>query len=161
MRTSQRNKRPVWYCLYLGETEQTDSDNNYTGEMATNYATPVKLNCNVSPATGQSDTEMFGNLTDYDRVIVTEWVDCPIDENSVLFVDKTPTDVPVPGSDPPATVKSTDGYNYIVRRVAKSINSVSIAIKKVEVTPPPAPDPTPTPTPDPDDDDDTEPDGNG
>lgn len=125
MRTNQRNKRPIWYCLYLGETEQTDTDGNYTGVTATTYAAPVKLMANVSPATGQSDTEMFGNLTDYDHVIVTEWVGCPIDEQTVMFFGKTPENQ-----------SSSNGYNYTVRRVAKSINSVSIAIRKVDVTPP-------------------------
>ena len=157
MRALKRNQQAIWYCLYQGETEQTDTDGNYTGESATTYDAPVKMMANVSPATGQSNNEMFGNLTDYDHIIVTDMTDCPIDENTVLFFEKTPEDVPVAGSDPPATVKSPDGYNYIVRRVAKSLNSIAIAIRKVDVTPPEAPEPTPVP--DPDDDDDTEPDG--
>lgn len=125
MRTLKRNQRPVWYCLYSGEDELKDSDGYYTGENGIGYEAPVKLMANVSPATGQSNTEMFGNLTDYDRVIVTDWVDCPIDENTVLFFDKEPEDE-----------TSANGYNYIVRRVAKSLNSVAIAIRKVDVSPP-------------------------
>lgn len=136
MRTLKRNKRPVWYCLYSSEVELVDEDGFYTGETGVGYAAPVKLMANVSPATGQSSTEMFGNLTDYDHIIVTDWLDCPIDENTVLFYGKTPSDVPIPNSDPPATVKSSYGYNYVVRRVAKSLNSVAIAIRKVDVSPP-------------------------
>ena len=119
MRTLQRNKRDVWYSLYLGETEMTDADGNYTGETAISYAEPVKIRANVSPATGQSNMEMFGNLTDYDRVIVTDEVDIPVDENSVIWIDMTPED---------------GEYNYVVRRVARSFNSVSIAVRKVDVT---------------------------
>ena len=81
------------------------------------------MDANVSPARGQASVEMFGNLDGYDKVLVTDWVECPIDENSVLFVDKAPA-------------YDTSGhpiYDYIVRRVAKSLNSVAIAIGKVSV----------------------------
>ena len=135
MRTLQRNKRDVWYCLYQGETEPTDTDGNYTGETAITYAAPVKIRANVSPATGQSNLEMFGNLTDYDRVVVTDQIDIPVDENSVLFIDSTPTED-----------AGEYGYDYIVRRVARSFNSVAIAVRKVDVEVPQSePEPTPTP----------------
>ena len=133
MRTNQRNKRSVWYCLYQGETEKTDTDGNYTGETEIAYAAPVQIKACVSPATGQSNTEMFGNLTDYDRVIVSDDTSLAIDENTVLFIDSTPTD----GA-------GAAGYDYIVRRVAKSFNSVAIAVRKVDVYIP-IPEPTPTP----------------
>ena len=126
MRTVQRNKRGLWYALYQGETELTDADGNYTGETAVTYSPPVQIRANVSPATGQSDLEMFGNLTDYDRVIVTDEVDIPINENSVLFVDTVPI----------ISAEGLSGFDYMVRRVAKSFNSVSIAIKKVSTEAP-------------------------
>lgn len=147
MRALKRNKRPVWYCLYQGETELTDSDGNYTGETGVTYAAPVQVLANVSPATGQSNLEMFGNLTDYDRVIVSDDTTLPIDENTVLFIDSTPT-----------TGAGEYGYDYIVRRVAKSINSIAIAVRKVDVTTT-MPTPTPTPTPDEQTPDDDEPSG--
>ena len=118
MRTLQRNKRDVWYSLYQGETELTDAEGKFTGETAVTYAKPVKIRANVSPATGYSNAEIFGNLTDYDRVIVTDEVDIPVDENSVIWLDSSPTD---------------GEYNFLVRRVARSFNSVSIAVRKVDV----------------------------
>jgi len=122
MRALKRNKRKCWYCLYLGEQEMQDADGNYTGETAITYSPPIELRANISPATGQSNTEMFGNLTDYDRVIVISDTAIPIDENTVFFVDVEP----IIESD-----YKVKGYDYIVRRVAKSINSVSIALRKV------------------------------
>lgn len=119
MRTMRINKRPFWYALYSEEAELKDSDLNYTGETGVGYSDPVEYKANISPATGQANLEMFGNLTDYDRVIVTDDVNIPIDENSVLWIDADPT---------------KDAYNYTVRRVARSINSVAIAVRKVEVT---------------------------
>ena len=133
MRCLKRNKRRFWYCLYGTEIELTDADGNYTGETSVGYGNPVACKANISPATGESTQEMFGNLTDYDRVIVSDDTTLPIDENSVLFIDATPTD----GA-------GEYGYDYIVRRVARSINSIAIAVRKVVVTGS-APANTPTP----------------
>lgn len=144
MRTLQRNKRDVWYALYTGATELTDNDGNYTGEYEVTYATPVKIRANVSPATGQSNLEMFGNLTDYDRVVVTDEIDIPVDENTLMWIDKTPVEG-----------HGIEGFNYIVKRVARSFNGVSIAVSEVErEVPYVEPTPTPTPTPDDSGDDD-------
>lgn len=33
---------------------------------------------------------MFGNLESYDKVLITDDMSCPIDENTVLFIDKEP-----------------------------------------------------------------------
>jgi len=115
----KRNKRPFWYALYGVETESQDADGNYTGETEIGYSAPVKVKANISPATGQSNLEMFGNLTDYDRVIVTDDVNIPIDENSVLWIDADP---------------QNGVHNYTVRRVARSLNSVAIAVRKVDVS---------------------------
>ena len=121
MRTAQRNKREIWYSLYQGETVLTDSNGDYTGETEITYSFPAQIRANVSPATGQSDLEMFGNLADYDRVIVTDEVNIPINENSVLFIDSPPI----------ISANNVSGFDYIVRRVARSFNSVAIAIRKV------------------------------
>ncbi len=58
------------------------------------------------------------------KMIVLDDITCPIDENSVLFVDKQPE-------------KDDEGnllFDYIVKKVARSLNSVSIAISKVAVS---------------------------
>ena len=90
MRALKRNKRTFWYALYLEEVELVDSDGNYTGETGVGYSDPVECKANISPATGQSNLEMFGNLTDYDRVIVSDDTTIPIDENSVIWIEADP-----------------------------------------------------------------------
>jgi len=134
-----RNKRPFYYCLYKGEIEILDEYGNLSGEKIVTYEDGVMEMANISTATGQSNTEQFGNLENYDKVIVIDDLDCPIDENSVLFIDKEPeykdaeyneaTAITITG----ATVK-VPVYDYIVRRVAKSLNSISIAVSKVKVS---------------------------
>ena len=123
MKLMKRNLKPVWYCLYSTKATQTDDDGYETGEDGVSYGEPVKLMCNVSPATGFAQTDVFGNLEFYDKVLITDDMNCPIDENTVLFIDKEPQ---VVGGKPL--------YDYTVKRVAKSLNSISIAVSKVKVS---------------------------
>lgn len=139
MRCLKRNKRPFYYCLYKEEIPILDEYGNLSGERIVTYDDEVLMEANISQATGQSNTEQFGNLENYDKVIVTDDLNCPIDENSVLFIDKEPewkdaeyneaTAITVTG----ATVK-VPVYDYTVRRVAKSLNAISIAVSKVKVS---------------------------
>lgn len=124
MRCMERNKTPFYYCLYEGEKPVIDEAGDETGETQVVYSDPVFLKANISPATGNTSVEQFGNSLQYDKVIVLDDVTCPIDEHTVLFVDKTPAfdDEGVPL------------FDYIVKKVARSLNSVSIAIGKVEVS---------------------------
>lgn len=124
MKCLERNKRTLYYCLYIGEEYLTDGEGNNTGEKVVRYSAPVELRANVSPATGNTSVEQFGNSVQYDKVIVLDDVTCPINENSVLFVDK----------DPEFDEEQNPLFDYIVKKVAPSLNSVSIAIAKVEVS---------------------------
>lgn len=123
MKLIKRNLTPVHYCLYKERVALKDADGYETGEYGVGYAEPVKLMCSVSPATGYAQTEMFGNLESYDKVLITDDMDCPIDENTVLFIDKEP-----------AFKDGKPTYDYTVRRVARSLNAISYAVSKVKVS---------------------------
>lgn len=124
MKVMERNKRTFWYCLYDRKEPIIDEDGNETGEEQIVYKPAQSLRANISAASGSSQVEQFGNLAGYDKVIVLDDTSCPIDENTVLFIDKEPE-------------YDDDGkplYDYMVKRVAKSLNSVSIAATKVSVS---------------------------
>lgn len=124
MRCLLRNKISFCYSLFVDKIPIADEFGNETGEYAIQYGEPVKMTANVSAASGAAQSEQFGTSLQYDKVIVTDDMDCLIDENSVLFVDVEPS-------------YRDDGspiYDYIVKRVAKSLNSISYAIRKVEVS---------------------------
>ena len=123
MKLLQRNLQPIWYCLYKGKEPLLDDDGYETGETAVSYEKPVKMMCNVSPATGEAQIALFGSLESYDKVIVTDDMDCPIDENTVLFIDSRP-----------GYNQGKPTFDYTVRRVAKSLNSIYIAVSKVKVS---------------------------
>lgn len=125
MRSLEINKRTFWYALYLGSKPLCDSDGNYTGERSILRTEPRKYRANVSPpvttnisrSVSTSKPGDYGNVIDYDKVIVTSDMSCPIDEGAVLWIDNAPGDgVP---------------YDYVVRRVLKTLNSIAIHITKV------------------------------
>ena len=118
------NKRQFHYCLFQGSEDLEDINGYKTGEKKLVYAAPVAMSANVSEAKGRSEAEQFGTDLKYDKVILTCEMDCPIDEQTVLFVDREPA-------------FDNDGcplFDYVVSRVAKSLNVITYAIKKVDVT---------------------------
>lgn len=124
MRCMERNKVGFWYLLYDRKEPVTDEDGNETGEETVVYRGAIAFRANVSAATGSSQVEQFGALSGYDKVIVTDDMTCPIDEHSVLFLDK----------EPEYSEEGRPLYDYIVKRVAKSLNSISYAVTKVSVS---------------------------
>lgn len=124
MRLMKRNLKKVWYCLYDRKVNTVDEDGYETGEKEIVYRLAVEMECNVSPASGFAQANLFGNLDSYDKVLLTDDMDCPIDENTVLFVDKSPE----------YDKAGKPLYDYRVRRVAKSLNSIAIAVHKVAVS---------------------------
>lgn len=119
MRELKRNKTTIRYALFVRNDPILDEDGNDTAEVKPIYTEPVELSINVSPNTGESATRQFGTTLDYDRTLVICDRSLPINENSVMWVDETDTTKP---------------YDYVVKKVAPSLNSLQIAIKKVEVT---------------------------
>lgn len=120
-----QNKRKFYYALYIDKNELKDEYGNLTGEYEVLHGNPIKTKGNISGAMGETQVQLFGVGASYDKVIVLDNPNTPIDEYSILWVDTRPhmnvdgtTDTP---------------HDYIVKRVARSLNSVSIAISKVNV----------------------------
>ena len=125
MRCLTRNKSKFYYASYIGETETIDENGNATGEYDVSYSKPVKTLGNVSAAQGEMQSRQFGESESYDKVIVLNDRNAPIDEHSILWVDTLPHLDEDGSTDTP--------HDYVVRRVARSLNGVSIAIGKVDV----------------------------
>ena len=120
-----RNKRKFYYASYIDTNERIDEYGNFTGEYDVIYGNPIEVKGNISSANGETQVRQFGESESYDKVIVLDNPKTPINEYSILWVDTLPhlnedgtTDTP---------------HDYIVKRVAGSLNSVSIAISKVKV----------------------------
>ena len=125
MRCMTRNKSKFYYASYINETAILDEYGNDTGEYAISYSNPIKSLGNISAAQGEIESRQFGVSESYDKVIVLDDINTPIDEYSILWVDKLPRLNEDGSTDTP--------HDYMVKKIAKSLNGVSIAIQKVKV----------------------------
>ena len=110
MRNLERNKRTIAYTLYLGLVEAVDEDGYFTGEKPPQYAEPVAIKASVSAARGSTDLDLFGINVPYTNTIIVDDMDCPVDENSLFWIDDNP---------------------YAVVLVAKSLNHIAYAVRKL------------------------------
>ena len=128
-----RNKSRFFYALYVSKEQGTDDWGNPTGGVDITYGDPQECRANVSAAKGETQTRQFGESENYDKVIVMVGSAPPIDEYSILWIDR------VPKLDENGALALNDEgevitpHDYIVKKVARSLNSVSIAISKVNV----------------------------
>ena len=125
MRCMVRNKSKFYWASYIGETEVIDEYGNATGEYMVLYGNPKVAHGNVSAAQGEMQSRQFGESESYDKVIVLDERDVPLDEHSVLWVDTLPSWNEDGTTDTP--------HDYVVKKIARSLNGVSIAISKVDV----------------------------
>lgn len=126
MKTLSRNKTRIFYANYHNKTPIRDEYGNLTGEYEIIYDNPVAVMANVSAARGESTTRQFGEDVSYDRIIVLDNPAFPIAETSILWIDT------IPEITEDGTTKTP--HDYIVKQVAPSLNSISIAVSKVNVS---------------------------
>ena len=120
MRDLKKNRQFMYYARLIGnEPVVIDDDGKEleTGEYENIYDEPVLIYANISAAKGEAEDSVFGKELAYDRVIVISDPMFPIDEYTILWIDSKPP----------------EAHDYIVSKVARSINSVSYAIKKVDM----------------------------
>ena len=119
MRELDRNKQDIFYALYEGKSDIKDENGYDTGETEAIYGDPIALSINVSGASGENAIQQFGSTVEYDRILVICDTTLPINEQTILWIDDADTTKP---------------YDYTVKKIAKSLNSLLIAVKKVEVS---------------------------
>ena len=115
MRSLSKNKRPLHYAPYMGTQSIKDEYGNDTLEVEKLYGKPQKIYLNYSSNTGLEDTQVFGSLTNYSRVISYVGKHCPLKEHDVIWLGISVTEKP----------------NYEVKKVADSLNSYLIAIGEI------------------------------
>lgn len=131
MRNLKRNSRPFWYATYKGEEDLLDGEGRPTGERITRYNTPVQIRGNINSSfngrygiNSQSAIEDFGRDLRYDKTLIVDAPDCPIDEHTVLIIDK-----PLEFDDQGEPI-----YNHVVIKVDKSLNVCSYSLRMVNVS---------------------------
>ena len=66
----------------------------------------------------------YSASTSYSKTVIVDDTNCPIDEHSRLWIDRTPTDA----------LGADIAHNYEVVMVAKSLNHITYAVKQVDFT---------------------------
>lgn len=123
MRCLNRNKRTFYYCLYRG--------NEYVGsDLRVTYEAPVKVQMSVSASTSMtsasrgafSDIADYGVVLAYDHRIVTDDLNCPLSETSVLIMNKEPEY---------DSETHLVNYNYEVIKKVVGLDNITYYIKEV------------------------------
>lgn len=127
MRNLARNKKTVYYALYSSKTEIVDANGNKTGDKRIEYTEPTAIRVSVSASRGEAYADPFGINLNYSKTVITDDMDCPIKEDSVLWIDKEAT-AEVDGK------TTVTPYNYVVVRKAVSLNNISYAVREVSVS---------------------------
>lgn len=118
MHTVARNRSSVNYKTYSSKTALVDANGYKTGEYTLTYSALKQTQLVLSPAKGYADLKPFGVGVDYELVGVTCDMSCDLDEASIVWVNNA----------------TTDKHDYAVVAVRKSINHISYALKKVELS---------------------------
>lgn len=119
MRDLKRNKTLIHYALLVETVELIDEWDNKTGTFQNVYSPPIPLLINVSASKGEVETQPFGGEVSYDKILSCCDLSIPIDEFSIFWIETD--DIAKP-------------HNYITTKIAKSLNNVQIAVKRVEVS---------------------------
>lgn len=124
MRDLERNQQTFYYAQFTGMKEVVDPVTKLkTGERKKSYSDPVAMVANISPARGYADLKIFGKGLDYSKTVCTCDLDCPITEESVLWIEKNPF----------GENDTTTSYNYIVTQIARGLDNVLYAVRKVDI----------------------------
>lgn len=134
MRCMNRNKVKFYYALYERKVPHIDEKGHRNGEYDLIHSNPAVFRANISAAKGETQTRQFGEDESYDKVIVMDSNAPPIDEFSLLWVDT----MPILNSDGSLKLNEKGDvitpHDYVVKKVARSLNVTSVAISKVTVS---------------------------
>lgn len=115
MRTLRKNARRVYYAPLLSEKNALDENGHITSEKVRVYADPKEAWVNYSAERGESIVAQFGEMKDYDLIIVTTSSAFPVEESTAVWVNADPA----------------KAHDYRIVRVADSINVRQVLIRRV------------------------------
>jgi len=113
----------IWYCNRDGEVDAVDENGDYTGEYVSSYGKPKTIRANISPARGESQSELFGQGIYYSNTLSTTHMHLDINEQTLIWTEEPGrrTD----GSIDPETAR------YKVNAIAKGHYHVHYALKEL------------------------------
>ena len=142
-----RNKEYLWYANPTGEQYVTDANGYKTGERKITYATPTKVKISMAISSGannlgsqgMAELERYGIATGYTHRAVTDDMDCPMGEESLVWYKIEPTRIEtreriINGQRQEVQTLIPVPHNFKVVRKAKSLNHLIFYLKEVDVS---------------------------
>ena len=135
MHVLERNKQYLWYANPSGEQYVTDANGFKTGEITITYSEPVKVKMSMAISSGANnlgsqgmvELERYGITTGYTHRAVTDDMNCPMAEESLVWYKIVPTEE-IDGE------VVTHPHNFKVVRKAQSLNHLIYYLKEVDVS---------------------------
>lgn len=137
MRNCRKNKKKMYYSLYLGQDNASALDDNgnplvdeygdvvLSGESNVSYGLPTEFMASLSE-TGETTTVEFGtNTADYDGVIVAPVGKYNITENSLIWYQSE-----IEYMDEEHTVINPHSADYTVKSIRPLVNEVKYILKR-------------------------------
>ncbi|MBQ0097907.1 MAG: hypothetical protein KBS62_03100 [Oscillospiraceae bacterium] len=115
MTTQARNRKTIYYAVCNGSSEIVDADGNKTSRYELQYSEQVKAKMSISPDNGIISSNGYGLADEYKRTMTTADMNCPITDNTKLWIG----------------IEPTEKHNYIVESVSKGLNLIVYKLKKV------------------------------
>ena len=141
-----RNKEYLWYANPTGEQYVTDANGYKTGERKITYATPTKVKMSMAISSGannlgsqgMAELERYGIVTGYTHRAVTDDMDCPMGEESLVWYKIEPTRIEtreriINGQRQEVQTLIPVPHNFKVVRKAQSLNHLIYYLKEVDV----------------------------
>ena len=146
MHVLERNKEYLWYANPTGEQYVTDANGYKTGERKITYATPTKVKMSMAISSGannlgsqgMAELERYGIATGYTHRAVTDDMDCPMGEESLVWYKIEPTRIEtreriINGQRQEVQTLIPVPHNFKVVRKAQSLNHLIYYLKEVDV----------------------------
>lgn len=145
MRILSRNKKPIWYANSIRQIPVTDQHGLKTGGKRNIYGKPtrelfsiaISSGANNLGSQGMAELEQYGVVTGYTHRAVTENMDCPMNEESILWLSEPDptwaemTDEEWEQAQENGSVRPV--YQFRVVRKAVSLNHLIFYLKEVDV----------------------------
>ena len=146
MRTLRRNRQTLWYANPTGTEYVVDANGFKTGAPKTTYGTPKKVEFSMTFSAqvghdGHAPSAVLdkqGIVTGYSWMALTDDMDCPVNEESILWYKKAPTrtvtvTTTVNGQTVTENRTELTPYNMMVVRKIPSLNNVQYFLKEADV----------------------------
>lgn len=138
MRCLARDKRWVLAAFFVEKRACEDEQGRLTGKHEVVRTEPMPFLVSVSASKGTAENSLFGIDLDYDKTIIIEDVELPIDESTVFWVDNVEQELFLGAANSSEDEAFTwmgaldVSHDYVVKRVAKTPNCLAVAVKRIE-----------------------------